>query len=288
MLSQQEISNLAGEGTACPIKVASVALDSEIGDVEGNLRQAEALLSALDRDTDIAVLPELFNTGFVQNPVRLSQLAAEHGEKTIRTAMHWARKYDIAVCGSCLYREGDIVFNRGFFITPDEGVQAFYDKHHLFCLSPEAKYLTKGSDLPPVIQYKRWNISMIICYDLRFPVWCRNLDQRYDMLLVPANWPQARAYAWRHLLIARAIENQAVVIGANRSGHDEFGEYNDNSYIIDPSGMVVAPSCDTKETSRFPQENAVIYASFTLAQVQKIRTRLPVGADADPFSLTVR
>ena len=118
---------------------------------------------------------------------------------------------------------------------------------------------------------------MIICYDLRFPVWCRNDAQKYDILLVPANWPESRGYAWRQLLIARAIENQAIVAGANRAGNDDYGTYDDMSFIFDPLGKEI--STPASESCRF------VYAQYSKARLKKVRTYLPVCNDADDFNV---
>ena len=125
--------------------------------------------------------------------------------------------------------------------------------------------------MPPVIRYRGWNISLVICYDLRFPVWCRNVNNRYDMLIVPANWPSARGYAWRQLLIARAIENQAVIVGADRSGCDDYGDYEYMSYVFDPSGHEIAP-CD-KSDGKCPNRKSsdIFYATYTIDAVNRMR-----------------
>ncbi|MDE6628424.1 MAG: nitrilase family protein [Muribaculaceae bacterium] len=280
--------------TACdsrtPMKVAAISLNSSPGLVTANLEAAERLIAALDRDTDLAVLPELFSTGFIHDGKQLS-LLAENGTGTMADIMRWSRTYDMAIAGSFLAVEEGKILNRGFIVTPD-GNATIYDKHHLFCLSPESKTFTAGTELPPTVHYRGWNIALVICYDLRFPVWCRNKGLRYDMLLVPANWPHARAYAWRQLLIARAIENQAVVVGANRSGQDDYGEYSGLSYIIDPYGGILAPNhkdsasheaCCSRENA---DVNGIIYSTYALEQIEKLRRRLPVASDADAFEFT--
>lgn len=278
------------QGANRSLKVAAIALDIQLGDVEANLNSAARLVASLENDTDVAVLPELFTTGFIQDAGILHQIAREYGARTLCAVKEWSRKTQVAISGSYLEQKDDAIYNRGFFVTPDGSV-TLYDKRHLFCLSPESRMFTRGEALPPTVNYKGWNIAMIICYDLRFPVWCRNNGLRYDMLLVPANWPQARAYAWQHLLIARAIENQAVVVGANRSGEDEFGSYNNLSFIIDPFGRILAPASEPNSLSCGGVDdedglNAVIYAEYSLEQINKVRRRLPVSADADAYSLT--
>ena len=118
---------------------------------------------------------------------------------------------------------------------------------------------------------------MIVCYDLRFPVWCRSIRNSYDLLLVPSNWPQVRGYAFEHLLIARAIENQAAVVGANRGGEDDYGKYDGLSYIFDSNGKPVA---------RRDERTGLLYAELNRGRLRTQRERFPVVYDADEFRLT--
>lgn len=262
------------------LKTAVISLDIHWANVEENMSETQKLIATLDQDTDLVVLPELFSTGFIQDESLMENLTARHGVSTLATLTEWAGTFDMAIAGSILVKEDGCFYNRGFIITPD-GTTTFYDKRHLFCLSPEAKTYAHGHALPPVVGFRGWNISLIICYDLRFPVWCRNKGHRYDMLIVPANWPQARGYAWKHLLIARAIENQAVVVGADRSGTDDYGDYDGLSMIVDPTGHILAPDNDSAA-----KPDTIIYATYSREWVEKMRNRLPVGADADYFELT--
>lgn len=219
----------------------------------------------------------------------LHDMARLSADMTLAAVKLWSSRFNMAIAGSFLASIGSKIVNRGFFVEPS-GETTFYDKHHLFCLSAESRLFTQGVENPPVIRFRGWNISMIVCYDLRFPVWCRNSGQRYDILLVPANWASARSYAWRHLLIARAIENQAVVVGANRSGHDDYGDYDHQSFIFDPMGKELAPSATKHTGDASGLETAIapdgfIYAGYDMTQMSKIRSYLPVGNDADRFSI---
>lgn len=118
---------------------------------------------------------------------------------------------------------------------------------------------------------------MAICYDVRFPVWLRNTGNKYDLLVIPANWPDKRQYAWEHLLKARAIENQAYVIGANRSGEDSFGKYDKSTYIIDYMGQSVGEN-----------KGAFTIAELSKSSLEKIREHFPVWKDADEFGIRFR
>ena len=255
------------------LTIAALPLDIVPGDVAVNLESVEGAFASLPEGTDVVVLPELFTTGFIADADVMSRLAEPLSGDTLQRIRTLAARYNVAIAGSYLARTASKVFNRAFFIEPS-GEDAYYDKPHLFSISAEASILSAGNPLPPVIRFRGWNISMVICYDIRFPVWCRNVDQRYDILLVPANWPQARGYAWKHLLIARAIENQAAVVGANRSGSDEFGSYDGETYIYDQQGQPVAT-----------QHGQWVTATISRDALRQYRLRFPVQADADSFSL---
>ena len=276
-MTQHNHTNLPDTIPDSVIKVAALPFDTVQGDVEANLRNASQGIAALQPDTDIAVLPELFSTGFIVDPTTLSRIAEPCNGPTMAWAAGMARSAGCAVAGSFLsYRDG-AYYNTAFFAEPC-GRITFYDKRHLFCLSPEAKLYGQGDTEMPVINFRGWNIAMIVCYDLRFPVWCRNDRQRYDLMLVPANWPTARGYAWHHLIVARALENQTPWVGADRSGADDYGVYNGLAEIVDATGKVVAQATEADPSTP-------IYATFSKSQLQKYRGKLPVGADADSFSI---
>lgn len=269
-----------GPEPLCPIKIAAVPLDIVWADREANLKKVGEYLEKMETDTDLVVLPELFTTSFTADPAVMADLAEGDDGPTMLQIKQWAAKYGRAIAGSYLHvdKAADgtpLYYNRGFIITP-EGDDVFYPKRHLFCLSPEAKVFTAGKVLPPVLHYKGWKISIIICYDLRFPVWDRCQCDGYEMMLVPANWPDARGYAWEHLLIGRAIENQAVYVGANRSGSDDFGIYGLTAHIYDAMGM---PSGELRD--------GIVYATINLSDIHKARRRLPAGHDADRFTISL-
>lgn len=259
------------------LKITILPLDIAWADKAENLFSTERMLTRIDKDTDIVVLPELFSTGFISSPEQLHRIADDANDSpTILRIKQWAKQFNFAICGSLLIREGDRFLNRGFFIEPS-GEETFYDKKHLFSMSAEAKEFTAGTETIPVVRYRGWNIALAICYELRFPVWLRNKNNRYDVLIIPANWPASRAYAWKHLLIARAIENQAYVIGANRSGRDDCGEYDGLSYIIGHNGHILAEASDS--------ENIFVTAILSQDTLVRSRTSFPVVNDADKFKL---
>lgn len=268
------------------LKIAVLPLNIAWCDCEENLLAVADKLPKLHPDTDLLVLPELFSTGFVQDPNLLRQIGRSAGEMTLAAVKLWSRHFNMAVAGSYLAMSGNSFVNRGFIVEPS-GEETFYDKRHLFCLSAESEIFRHGESVPDVVRFRGWNIMPAICYDLRFPVWCRNQNERYDLLVIPANWPAARAYAWKHLLIARAIENQAVVVGANRSGRDDYGDYSNLSFVFDPFGKLLAPTVDksSSDTMSSAAPDAIFYAEYSMSQLKKARTVLPVGRDADKFQI---
>lgn len=264
------------------INIAAIAMDIVWGNPEANLIAAERLIDKLPENTDIIVVPELFTTGFIQDETVLDELSSSvYTDLTLQKVKAWARKSDSAVCGSFSTDENGYIYNRAFFITP-EGKSYFYDKRHLFLLSAENRIYTPGKEEIPVFSFRGWNISMMVCYDLRFPVWSRNRHHKYDMMIVPANWPTARGYAWEHLLIARAIENQAVYIGCDRGGHDDYGEYDGLIKILDANGRPIQHVFNGTEG-----KPVIVIASPSLTDLQKARRRLPVIESADDFQLII-
>lgn len=258
------------------LNIALASLDISAGDISANLARLENLMRRMRQDIDIVVLPELFSTGFVSDRVTMVTWAADNGVRTIEKLHELSAKYNVAFAGSFLAQTEAQLFNRAFFIEPG-GDETFYDKRHLFSMSSESKILAKGDGLDlPVVRFRGWNIALAVCYDLRFPVWCRNANLMYDMFLVVANWPSSREYAWRHLLIARAIENQAYVIGVDRSGEDKFGCYDNMSMAFDFCGKSLF---DPKSADR------LIYVSLNQNELKKWRQEFTPWKDADTFTI---
>lgn len=217
-------------------------MDIAWADRKENLYEMHRRVVQLRRKADIIVLPELFSTGFVKEPSQMSQLADTAGSHPSLDAMKKAASEGgAAVCGSVLYADTDtsgnrVYFNRCYFVEPS-GEVAYYDKHHLFSLTSEAKALKPGMRRSPVVRFRGCDVAMAVCYDLRFPEWLRNnADKPYDLLLIPANWPESREHAWTSLLCARAIENQCYVVGTDRTGSDDMGSYGALSRIFSPQG----------------------------------------------------
>lgn len=240
-------------------------------DRDENLRYYGELLRRVSGKTDIAILPETFTTGF---SMHAEKLADTMDGPTIPAIRKWAGKYKLAVAGSFIAKEDDRYYNRAFFITP-EGESSFYDKRHLFRMAHEDKHFTSGNTRT-VVSYKGWNICLQVCYDLRFPVWSRNVGNEYDLLIYVANWPEVRRRAWISLLQARAIENMTYVCGVNRVGVDGNGfTFCGDSMVFSPKGIKLA------DVGR--REEVIRTCSLGHLELEEFRTKFPAWKDADVF-----
>lgn len=241
-----------------------------------NLGYYGELLRRISGKTDLAVLPETFSTGFTMN---VEPLADEMDGITVNTIKKWAADYKMAVAGSFIAKDNDKYYNRAFFITP-EGDSLFYDKRHLFQMGDEDQYFTAG-DKRLVVSYRGWNICLLVCYDLRFPVWSRNVNNEYDLLIYCANWPEARKKVWKILLQARAIENMSYVCGVNRVGIDGKGfTYRGDSLIISPKGKKLADAGKREEVTRT--------VSLSMDEISELRSKFPAWKDADDFTINLK
>ncbi len=242
-------------------------------DRDENLGYYGELLRRVSGKTDIAVLPETFTTGF---SMEVERLADTMDGPTIPAIKSWAVKYNLAVAGSFIVKDNGNYFNRAFFITP-EGDEYYYDKRHLFRMADEDKHFTAGNKRT-VISYKGWNICLQVCYDLRFPIWSRNRNNEYDLLIYVANWPEARKKVWKTLLPARAVENMAYVCGVNRVGIDGKGfTYRGDSMVFSPKGKKLADAGKREEITRT--------CTLNKEDLDELRAKFPAWKDADAFSI---
>jgi omega-amidase len=208
--------------------------------VDANLAMFDAKIDSIDQPTDLIVLPEMFSTGFSMRPDRLAQPMDGKAVTWLRAK---AKSAGAVITGSLMIEADGRYYNRLVWAAPD-GDLAFYDKKHLFRYAGEEKVYTAGQG-NITLTLKGWRIRPFICYDLRFPIWTRNLNNVYDLALYVANWPARRSAHWQALLRARAIENQAYVIGVNRVGNDGNGLYHDGcSTAIAPDGEVLFETID--------------------------------------------
>lgn len=237
---------------------------------QDNRRQIGTIIDGLDSPTDLIVLPEMFTTGFSMNALANSEAPGGATEQWLQQV---ARRQDCAITGSIAVRDGNKVYNRMLFATPT-GIE-HYDKRHLFRMAGEDKRYSPGHERV-IVPWRDWRINLQVCYDLRFPVFSRNRED-YDVLLYVANWPAQRRLHWRQLLVARAIENLACVVGVNRIGADANGlDYSGDSLAIAADGEILL---DTRQAIGAAQ---VILDS---AALQTYRGGFPCQLDADRFVL---
>lgn len=254
------------------MKIALIQFDVLWEHKAANLEKAAQLIHSLPDDVDLAVLPEMFTTGFSMNPAAIAEPERSSTLETIQTI---AQKHQIAITGSWATEENGFYYNRLYFVFPDGSYQT-YNKRHLFTLAGEEKVYKSGTE-KLIVSYKDWNICPLICYDLRFPVYSRITDQNYDLLLYVASWPDRRIYAWDALLKARAIENMSYVIAVNRCGTDPSGVfYSGHSQALDYMGEYLQKPF-TNETVKI--------ITLNKEQLLKVRTKLAFLNDADDFEV---
>ena len=239
-------------------------------DKQANMTMFEEKINSIDSPTHIVVLPEMFTTGFSMNP---TLLAEDMSGQTIQWMKRIAMEKKIILTGSFMAEENGEYFNRLVWMQPN-GQFGIYDKRHLFSYANEDEHFSAGQKRL-ITTVNGWRICPLICYDLRFPVWARqsNIDE-YDILLYVANWPERRSTAWNTLLRARAIENQAYIIGVNRIGNDGNQiHYNGESQVISPLGEILFHS----------NEEAIQTLTLYKIEIESVRTQFPFLKDKDDF-----
>jgi predicted amidohydrolase len=261
------------------LRLSLVQGDTRWHDPAANRDYYGELIAPLHGTTDLVLLPETFTSGFSNDAI--GQAETMDGP-TIAWLRAQARAIDAAVCGSVQIRDGSGVYNRLCFATPD-GELTTYDKRHLFRYAKEHERYAAGRERV-TIQWRDWRICPLVCYDLRFPVYSRNrydvereggLD--YDLLFYVANWPAARAHAWKLLLRARAVENLCFVAGLNRVGTDGNGlHYSGDSAVLDFQGRPLSECTD---------EEVVVTTTLPARELLAHREHFPAMLDADPFTL---
>jgi predicted amidohydrolase len=255
------------------LRISLVQTSIRWGNKSANMANCARLLRRLSGATDLVVLPETFSTGFLMD-------THTHGEavdgESVGRLRAWAEGFGFALAGSFISRSGRYYYNRGFFISPD-GAEYYYDKRHLFGMAGEDRRYAAGKSIA-IVPYMGWNIRQIICYDLRFPVWSRNVGNAYDLLICSANWPAVRQAAWQTLLPARAVENQAYVCGVNCVAVDHRdNEYSGGSVLYSPLGEKMA-DCGLKP-------NAVRTFTISKEDLTAFRSKYPFWKDSDNFNI---
>ncbi len=260
-------------------------------DKSANLQLLEEKINSIKEKTEIVVLPEMFTTGFSMKPELLAETM--DGE-TVQWMKRIAAEKKIILTGSVIIEEtGQTAtvrpsyYNRLIWMLPN-GQYGVYDKRHRFGYAGEDDHYTAGTKRL-IASVKGWKINLLVCYDLRFPVWARQSPPRhemerglggeveYDILIVVANWPEKRIAAWKILLQARAIENQCYVVGVNRVGKDANEiYYSGESMIIDPMGEVLYTKKDAED---------IFTMTLDKSHLQMVREKLPFLKDADEFQM---
>ena len=263
-------------------------------DKAANLQRFENKINGIRENTEIIVLPEMFSTGFSMKPETLA-------ERMDGPTMDWMKRIAaqkrIILTGSLIIEEGGHYFNRLIWMLPN-GQYGYYDKRHRFAYAGENEQYTAGKKRL-IASVKGWKVNLLVCYDLRFPVWSRQGVQvpapnnpseirsatapdpasgpEYDLLIYVANWPERRSLAWKTLLQARAIENQSYVVGVNRVGEDGNKiAHSGDSMIIDPLGEIVYHGV---------KEEAIYTYTLRKEKLEEVRSKFPFWRDADQFSI---
>jgi omega-amidase len=263
------------------LTVSIIQPDLKWEDKEANLGMLEDNIMSLPF-TELVVLPEMFSTGFSMRPKVLAE-TMEGG--SVQWMKRIASQKKIILTGSLIIEENEAYYNRLIWMLPN-GQYGYYDKRHLFGYAGEHEHYTAGNKRL-IASVKGWKINLMVCYDLRFPVWARqgkhpsapeeSNDPEYDLLVYVANWPERRSHAWKTLLQARAIENQAYVVGVNRVGNDGNNiHHSGDSMIIDPLGEPLI---------KMNNDAGVHTLTLEKAKLEEIRGKLPFLKDGDRFMI---
>jgi predicted amidohydrolase len=259
------------------LSITLIQTDLHWEDKEANLQMLEAKINSIDKPSHVVVLPEMFSTGFSMKP---EVLAEKMDGSTVQWMKRIAASNKIILTGSVIIEEEGLYYNRLLWVLPN-GEIGYYDKRHLFAYGNESEYYSNGNERF-IASVNGWKINLMICYDLRFPVWARQQYQQandfeYDVLVYVANWPERRNHAWKTLLQARAIENQSYVVGVNRVGVDGIGlRYTGDSMVADSLGKIL-----------YQKEHSEDVFTITLNKehLAEVREKLPFWKEADPFVL---
>ncbi|UPZ16429.1 amidohydrolase [Flavobacterium humidisoli] len=253
------------------MKIALIQTDLLWQNASKNRENFDSKIDEIQSEVNLIVLPEMFSTGFTMNA---SEVAETMQGETIEWMKLKAKQKNAAVAGSVVITENEKFYNRMFFVFPSGEIQ-YYDKRHSFSLAGEDKVYTCGNK-KVIVDYLDWKICLQVCYDLRFPVFVRNVEN-YDLILYVANWPKVRTNAWDALLKARAIENLSYVVGVNRIGNDAHDyEHIGHSQAIDFLGNYILE----------PQEkNGVFVVELDKNTMYETRKKLDFLSDRDQFEI---
>ena len=254
------------------LKIALIQADLIWQNAKQNRINFSEKINNITEKVDVIVLPEMFTTGFSMQPQKIAEYMV--GD-TVKWMQQIASEKNTAICGSIIISENKNFYNRFIFMHP-EGKIEYYNKRHLFTLAGEHNLYTSGEE-KLIIEYKGWKICPLVCYDLRFPVWARNVEE-YDVLLYVANWPKPRISAWDTLLKGRSIENMCYTIGVNRVGSDANNlEYSGHSGVYNCLGEEVVKAKPNKEET--------IIAVLEKNHITETRNTLNFLSDKDVFEI---
>jgi predicted amidohydrolase len=254
-------------------------------DPAANRKMFEEKINSISDKTEIVIIPETFSTGFSMKP---KELAETMDGETVKWMKEIAAKKKIILTGSIIIKDSNgqtadsvptAYYNRLIWMLPN-GEYGTYDKRHLFNYAGEGNEFTSGTKRL-IASVKGWKINLMVCYDLRFPVWARQQLQadgpEYDLLIYVANWPDRRVHAWKTLLQARAIENQCYVVGVNRVGNDGNKIYHSGeSMVVDPMGEALYTKAHDED---------VFTLTLHKEKLEEVRTKLPFWKDGDNFMI---
>lgn len=249
-------------------------------DKTNNLKNLSRLLDQVHPDSNLILLPETFNTAFPVDPTRFAE--PEEDSLTIDWMRQQAKDHYATIAGTLLTSKDGSYHNTLVWMRPDGKFYTYY-KRHPFSIGGEDKLVERGQE-SLIVNINGWRIKTMVCYDVRFPVWARNHyrdgQYDYDAAIYLANFPDSRMVVWNTLLVARAIENQAYIIGVNRIGDDPNGlHYSGESQVVDARGNVISKIA--------PYEEGVAHCSLSYEKLDSFRKKFPLGPDGDSFTLNV-
>ena len=251
------------------LKITIIQSDIIWEDVQANLEKYSVWINNIQK-TDVIFLPEMFTTGFSMQPEKLKETM---DGLSIKWMQNLAAEKKASIAGSLIIEENRQIFNRALWVFPN-GIIKTYDKRHLYTMGQEHLHYSPGRD-KTIVEFKGWKFCPQICYDLRFPVFARNLEE-YDVLFYMANWPSPRHHVWKNLLISRAVENQSYCFGINRVGTDGTGlNYLGDSAYISPKGFADFMGAD---------ENIQTF-EISYNELHAFRKSFPLLEDRDQFSI---
>lgn len=244
------------------MKVAIIQYSPIWEEPHSNFKNLEIIFSKLQPETEMVILPEMFNTGFSMK----TRIAESQNGATLNWMKFQSKKFTIV--GSLAFEENNQFFNR-LFVWRNGNLLGTYDKRKLFGMAKEDRIFTAGkSNLN--LNINGYKFSFFTCYDLRFPEVLRNIHE-YDVAVIVASWPEKRIEHWNTLLKARAIENQSYVLACNRIGIDGNDMvYDGSSQIIEPDGRIIAQNV---------KQETILYVNLKKSLIDKTRNKLPFLKD---------